>query len=94
MVFDLLVQLLLGFIRTVFLRPLSHKTRDNSVPYMPPLKLGQVPVFVSSRNRVAQLYPWTLGSICFAFFDMEVGAGILSRLHTRYWQLSCRVLLI
>jgi hypothetical protein len=30
---------------------------------------GQVPVFISPRNRVAQLYPWALGSLSVASYD-------------------------
>jgi hypothetical protein len=44
---------------------------------------GQVPVFISPRNRVAQLYPWALGSLLIACYDSQVyGGGILTRLHT------------
>jgi hypothetical protein len=32
---------------------------------------GQVPVFISSRNRVAQLYPQALGSLFVAFYDSQ-----------------------
>jgi hypothetical protein len=43
---------------------------------------GQVPVFISSRNRVAQ-YPRTLGSFFVASYDSQgSGGGILTRLHT------------
>jgi hypothetical protein len=44
---------------------------------------GQVPVFISPRNRVAQLYPRALGSIFVASYDSQgYGGGILTRLHT------------
>jgi hypothetical protein len=44
---------------------------------------GQVPVFISPRNRVAQLYPWALGSLFVASYDSQgSGGGILTRLHT------------
>jgi hypothetical protein len=33
---------------------------------------GQVPVFISPRNRVAQLYPRALGSLCVASYDSQV----------------------
>jgi hypothetical protein len=32
---------------------------------------GQVPVFISSRNRVAQLYSQALGSLFVAFYDSQ-----------------------
>jgi hypothetical protein len=44
---------------------------------------GQVPVFISPRNRVVQLYPRVLGSLSVAPCDSQgSGGGILSRLHT------------
>jgi hypothetical protein len=43
---------------------------------------GQVPVFMSPRNRVAQLFPWALGSLYVVFYDTRgYGGGILTRLH-------------
>jgi hypothetical protein len=44
---------------------------------------GQVPVFISPRNRVAQLYPRTLGSLSVASYDSRgYGGGIIICLHT------------
>jgi hypothetical protein len=44
---------------------------------------GQVPVFISPRNRVAQLLPRALGSIFVGYYDSQgYGEGILTRLHT------------
>jgi hypothetical protein len=44
---------------------------------------GQVPVFISPRNRVAQLYPRALGSLfVFSYDSQGYGGGILNRLHT------------
>jgi hypothetical protein len=44
---------------------------------------GQVPVFISPRNRVAQLYPRALDSLFVASYDSQgYGGGILTRLHT------------
>jgi hypothetical protein len=44
---------------------------------------GQVPVFISSRKRVARLYPQEVGSIFVAFYDSQgYGGGIRPRLHT------------
>jgi hypothetical protein len=43
---------------------------------------GQVPIFTSSKNWVAQLYPRALGSL-FASYDTQgCGGGILNYLHT------------
>jgi hypothetical protein len=40
---------------------------------------GQVPVFISSRNRVAQLYPRALVSLFVASYDLQgYGGGLLS----------------
>jgi hypothetical protein len=43
---------------------------------------GHVPVFICPRNRVAQLYPQTLGSLFVASDSQGYGGGIRSRLHT------------
>jgi hypothetical protein len=44
---------------------------------------SQVLVFISPGNRVAQLYPRTLGSLFVASYDSQgYGGGILTRLHT------------
>jgi hypothetical protein len=44
---------------------------------------GQVPVFISPRNKVAQIYPRALGSLSVASYDSQgCGGGILTRLHT------------
>jgi hypothetical protein len=44
---------------------------------------GQVPVFISPRNRVVQLYPRALGSLSVASYDSQgYGGSILTRLHT------------
>jgi hypothetical protein len=45
---------------------------------------GQVPVFISPRNRVARLYPQALGSLFVASYDSQGSVGdIRPRLHTR-----------
>jgi hypothetical protein len=42
---------------------------------------GQVPVFISPRNRVAQLYPWVLGSLYVTSCDsQDYGEGIITLL--------------
>jgi hypothetical protein len=44
---------------------------------------GQVPVFISPRNRIAQIYPRALGSLFVASCDSQgYGGGILTRFHT------------
>jgi hypothetical protein len=44
---------------------------------------GQVPVFISSRNRVARLYPQAMGSLFVASYNSQgYGGGIRPRLHT------------
>jgi hypothetical protein len=55
---------------------LSHIRDSSNVVY-------QVPVFISSRNRVAQLYPQAPGSLFVASYDSQgYGEGIRPRLHT------------
>jgi hypothetical protein len=45
---------------------------------------GLGPRIYVPRDRVAQLYPQTLGSLVFAFYvSRGYGGGILTRLHTR-----------
>jgi hypothetical protein len=49
---------------------------------LPELK-GQVPIFISSRNRMAQLYPPALSSLFIASYDSQgYDGGILAVLHT------------
>jgi hypothetical protein len=45
---------------------------------------GQVTVFISPRNRVAQLYPQALGSLFVTSYDSQgyYGVGIQPHLHT------------
>jgi hypothetical protein len=66
---NLLVQLLLGFARAVTLGSKSRRSHDHIL--LPHLRLpqpgGPGPVFISPRNRVAQLYPRALGSPLFLF---------------------------
>jgi hypothetical protein len=57
-------QFLPGIANAGFLRPESHRTHEHILSCLflrlPNLE-GHVPVFVSPRNRVAQLYPRALG---------------------------------
>jgi hypothetical protein len=54
------LQLLLALTSSVILRSESHSTHDHillsEIGVSPNLE-GQVPIFISPRNRVAQLYP-------------------------------------
>jgi hypothetical protein len=79
------LQLLLDLARAVILRSESRGTHDyillSPIRDSPNLE-GQVPVFISLRNRVAQLYPQVLGPIFVASYDSQgYGGGIRPRLH-------------
>jgi hypothetical protein len=44
---------------------------------------NQVPLIISPRNRVAQLYPRAFGSLSVASYESQgIGGGILTRIHT------------
>jgi hypothetical protein len=80
------LQLLLVLASAVILRSESRGTHDHillsQIRDSPNLE-GQAPVFISPRNRVAQLYPQALGSHFVASYDSQgYGGGIRSRLHT------------
>jgi hypothetical protein len=56
------------------------RVAQNPKPYFtvssePPNQEGQVPVFISPRNRVAQLYPRALGSLYVVFYDSQGYSG-------------------
>jgi hypothetical protein len=76
---NLLVQLLLGLARVVTLGSKSRRTHNHillSDLRLPNLE-GKVPIFISPRNGVAQLYPFV------SFHDSQgYGGGIRTRLHT------------
>jgi hypothetical protein len=78
--------LLLVLASAINLRSESRGTRDHILlsQIRHSLNLeGQVPVFLSPRNRVAQLYPQAPGSLFVASYDSQgYGGGIRSRLHT------------
>jgi hypothetical protein len=68
------LQLLLVLASAVILGSESRGTRDYILlsqirDY--PNQEGQVPVFISPRNRVAQLYPQALGSLFVASYDSQ-----------------------
>jgi hypothetical protein len=82
------LQLLLVLASAVILGSESRGTRDHillsQIRDFPNLE-GQVPVFISPRNRVAQLYPQALCSLFVASYDSHgYGGGIRTRLHARY----------
>jgi hypothetical protein len=80
------LQLLLVLASAVILMSESRLTNDHillSLIRDSPHLEGQVLVFISSRNRVAQLYPNALGSLFVAYYDPQgYGGGIRPRLHT------------
>jgi hypothetical protein len=80
------LQLLLALASAVILRSESHGTHDHillsQIRDSPSLE-GQVHVFLSPRNRVAQLYPQALSSLFVASYDSQgYGGGIRYCLHT------------
>jgi hypothetical protein len=83
---DLSLQLLLVLASAVILKSESRGTYDHillcQIRDSPNLE-GQVPVFISPRNGVAQLYPQAPGSLFIASYDSQgYGGGIRPRLHT------------
>jgi hypothetical protein len=80
--------LLLSHAIAVFLTSESLETHDHillsQIRDFPKLEgQGQVPVFISPRKRVAQLYPQILGSHFVASYNSEgYGGGVRPRLHT------------
>jgi hypothetical protein len=79
------LQLLLVFASTVILRSKSHGTCDHillSQIRHSPNQEDQVPIFISPRNKVAQLYPQALCSLFIASYDSQgYGGGIHPCLH-------------
>jgi hypothetical protein len=83
LVCNLLVQMLLSLTRAIALGLKSRTTHRHSL--LSHLRLPQPggPVFISLRNRVAQLYPRVLGSLFVASYDSQgSGGGIPTRLLT------------
>jgi hypothetical protein len=82
------LQLLLVLASAVILGSESRRTRDHilvsQIQDSPSLEC-QVPVFISSKNRVAQLYPQALGSLFVTSYDSQgYGGGIRTRLHVGF----------
>jgi hypothetical protein len=80
------LQLLLALAIAVILRSESRGTHDHillsQIQDSPKLE-DQVPMFISQRNRVAQLYPQELGALCVASDDSQgYGGGIWPCCHT------------
>jgi hypothetical protein len=80
------LQLLLALSSSVILRSDSRGTHGHILlsKIRDPSNLeGQVPVFVSPGNRLAQLYPQAQGSLFVVSYDAQgYGGGIRLRLHT------------
>jgi hypothetical protein len=59
-----------------------RRTHNHTLLSLLPNLECQVPVFISPRNRVFQLYPLALGSLYVASYDSQgYSGGILTRLH-------------
>jgi hypothetical protein len=87
------LQLMLAFASAVILGSESLGTHDHILLYQiwDSLNLeGHFPVFISSRKRVAQLYPQALGSLFVAsYYTQGYGGGIGTGLHFN-WTTSPR----
>jgi hypothetical protein len=78
-------QLLLALASAVILRSESSGTHDHillsQIRDSPNLE-GQVPVFISTKNRVARLYPQAMDSLFVTSYDSQgYGGDIRPRLH-------------
>jgi hypothetical protein len=77
------LELLLVLASAVILRSKSCGTHDQLLRSQirdAPNMEGQVPVFITPRNTVAQLYPQALGSLFVASYDLQgYGRGIWPR---------------
>jgi hypothetical protein len=80
------LQLLLALANIVILGSESRRTRDHILPsqirYSPNLE-GQVPVFISPRNRMAQLHPQALGSLFVALTTRRTTVELFEPASTR-----------
>jgi hypothetical protein len=78
------LQLLLTLVSAVILRSESDGTHVHILLFLirdSPNLEGQVPIFISPRNRLSQLYPQTLGSLFVASYDSQgYGGGIQTHL--------------
>jgi hypothetical protein len=90
------LQLLLAFASAAISGSESRRTHDHillsHIRDSPNLE-GQAPVFISHRNRVAQLYPQALGSLFVAsYYSQGYGGGMRTCLHTEFDVMSIRTL--
>jgi hypothetical protein len=90
------LQFLLGLASAVILRSESRGTHDHvllsQVRDSSNLE-GQVPVLISPRNRVARLYPQTLGSLFITSYDSKgYGVDIRPRLSTGFHSTALLIL--
>jgi hypothetical protein len=80
------LQLLLGLASAVIFTSESRETHDHILLSRirdSPNLVGHFPVFISPRDRVAQLYPEAMGSIFVVSYDSQgYDKGIRPRLHT------------
>jgi hypothetical protein len=71
---DCHLQLLLALTSAVILGTKFHGTHDHillsHIQDSPNMK-GQVPIFISPRNKVAQLYPQALGFLFIVSYDLQ-----------------------
>jgi hypothetical protein len=83
------LQLLLALASAVILRSESHGTHNHillSQIWDHTNLECQVPIFISSRNRVTRLCPQALGSLFVASYDSQgYGGNIWTRLHTKQY---------
>jgi hypothetical protein len=91
------LQLLLALASAVILGSESRGTHDDILLSQfqdsPDLE-GQVPVFISPGNRVAQLYSQVFGSLFVASYDSQgYGGGIRTRLHAGGYLVRVRIAL-
>jgi hypothetical protein len=86
-----LLQLLLVLVSAVILGSEYRGTYDHILlsQFQDSTNVGsQVPVFISPRNRLTQLYPQVLGSLFVASYNsLCYGGGVRPHIHTG-WQAS------
>jgi hypothetical protein len=80
------LQLLLALTSAAILMSEFHRIHDHILlPYIRDFHNleGQVPIFISPKDRMAQLYPQALGYLFVSSYDSQShGGGIQPRLHT------------
>jgi hypothetical protein len=95
---DCRLQLMLVLASAFVLRSEYHEPHDHillSQTRESPRLEGQVPVFISPRNRVAQLYPQALGSLFVTSYDSQgYGGSIRPRLHMEFSKINSTYLTV